>query len=1233
MLKAQAARISGREKHLSYWVLLPVLLLVGILLAGAAVSYFRVERRRIRDQNYDLIRSVTNLKIREIEEWRAERLADASELSRSRFLVMAFSKWLSSKENTALREPILQRLKLATKTGPYDDAFILGHGARPLLYDGSKPPSIDSSEAETFNEAISGSGAALSDLFPGNDGKVHIDVMAAIHDRNGRVAGVVVLRSDAGIFLNSTMTWWPASSRSAKTILVEKRGNKVVCLSHARFRSGGTSPMRVSIRPPSSPAAQAVDGRIGMFEGTDYRGKDVLAYLSPVPGTPWFMVGKMDTAGILVEAYYRGGVVVTLVVLFIAILAAITAYAYRHRQAAMYRELYQAEVERGKILGEFRTTLYSIGDAVITTDTDGVVRQMNPAAEHLTGWSESDALNRKLHEIFHIINEETGAHVESPVDRVLREGVVIGLANHTLLITKEGNRFLIADSGAPIHDRDGNVTGVVLIFRDQTKERAAERELKESELRLKRAERVSRVGHYVLDIRSGTWSSSEMLDELCGIADGFKRDREGWLELVHPDDRPMVSAYFLEEVIKNGKNFDGEFRIIGRKDKKELWVHALGTLEFAEDGNPSKMFGTVQDVTGRKLAEKALYGSQQMFKDVLDTVPVRVFWKDAKSRYLGCNLSFARDSGFSSPEEIVGRNDFQMTWQKQAKQYRADDRYIMETGNAKLGYEEPRSLPDGVHWMRTSKVPLLNADAQVVGVLGTYEDITERRKAREELQESEEKFRGLVEGSTAAIWIHDGTHILYANPAALKMTGFTFEEISRLNVMDLVHPDFRELVAKRSSERLKGNDTSKHYEYQILSKSGGPIWIDFSGGVIDYRGKPSIIASAYDITERKKLEEQLAQAQKMDGIGRLAGGIAHDYNNMLGVIMGYAELMARRTDQRDTLHRYAEMMSAAATRGAELTRQLLAFARREIISPKPVDLNQATRSLVEMVRKMMGEDVELVFIPGDDLWNIRIDPTQFDQILINLATNARDAIRSVGIVTIETSNIVIKESYSQNRIGFPPGDYVLLSFSDNGRGMDRETLDKIFEPFFTTKPKGQGTGLGLSTVYGIVKQNGGNINVYSEVGVGTTFKIYFPRFYGDLEKRESEPDVVDVSGKETVLIVEDQADLLELARNSLSEYGYKVLTALSPGEAILICQEYQDEIHLLLTDVVMPVMNGKVLRDRIHVLKPTIKTLFMSGYTANVIAHRGILDEGVAIIPKPFTPSMLVKKVHEVLNS
>ncbi len=512
-------------------------------------------------------------------------------------------------------------------------------------------------------------------------------------------------------------------------------------------------------------------------------------------------------------------------------------------------------------------------------------------------------------------------------------------------------------------------------------------------------------------------------------------------------------------------------------------------------------------------------------------------------------------------------------------------------------------------------------------------DIVDRKESERALLESEEKFRALVEGSESAIWIHDGRQFLYANPATLRMTGYTADEFKTVNVRDMIDTEHRETLSNLIERRLAGDDVPSHLEFRICDKEGKGVWIDFSGTLINYLGRPAILVSAYNITEKKKLEEQLAQSQKMEGIGRLAGGIAHDYNNMLGVVMGYTQLLMKNPEEGSTLRRYIGLIDSAARRAADLTKQLMAFARREVASPKALSPNDAITALCDMISKLNGEDITLRFVPGENMWNIRIDPTQFDQIILNLSTNSRDAIKGVGNITIETSKAKLSESLDARLSDLPPGDYVVIDFSDDGCGIPKNSLDKIFEPFFTTKPRGKGTGLGLSTVYGIVKQNGGTINVYSEEGKGATFRIYLPRYAGEVERHEGVVEAADVRGGETILVVEDQPELLELAKTSLEEFGYVVLAASTPAEGIAIGDYEKDKISLLLTDVIMPELSGKDVSDRIHSFNPRIKTLFMSGYTADIIANRGILEAGVEFIQKPFTPTSLARKVRQVLDA
>jgi len=388
--------------------------------------------------------------------------------------------------------------------------------------------------------------------------------------------------------------------------------------------------------------------------------------------------------------------------------------------------------------------------------------------------------------------------------------------------------------------------------------------------------------------------------------------------------------------------------------------------------------------------------------------------------------------------------------------------------------------------------------------------------------------------------------------------------------------------------------------------------------------------------EREKLQVQLAQAQKMESVGRLAGGVAHDFNNMLGVIIGHTELALEQVEQAQPLHVSLVEIRKAAQRSAELTRQLLAFARKQTVTPKVLDLNDTVEGMLKMIQRLIGEDIELAWRPGGNLGLIKMDPTQIDQILANLCINARDAIMNTGMVAIETDSAAFDEAYCEEHPGFVPGEYVLLAVSDDGCGMDKETLDKLFEPFFTTKVIGKGTGLGLATVYGIVKQNDGFINVYSEPGHGTTFKIYLPRYTGknpSVTKDESvEPDV-SLLGKETILLVEDEPGILKMTLKMLERHGYTVLAAPTPGEAMSQAAQYKGEIHLLMTDVVMPEMNGRDLAKDLLSIFPDLKLLFMSGYTADVIAHHGVLEEGVHFIQKPFFMKDLAAKVREALDS
>ena len=522
-----------------------------------------------------------------------------------------------------------------------------------------------------------------------------------------------------------------------------------------------------------------------------------------------------------------------------------------------------------------------------------------------------------------------------------------------------------------------------------------------------------------------------------------------------------------------------------------------------------------------------------------------------------------------------------------------------------------------------------------------------------ELQKSEEKYRIIAENTADVISILDlDLKFVYVSPAITRMTGYTVEEAMDNPVETILAPESLSKVVEifEAESRLESTGQadphrSRTVELEHYTKNGRSIWVEVVFSFLrDENGRPTgILTVGRDVTahkeadmEREHLEEQLRHAQKMEAVGQLAGGVAHDFNNMLSVINGYAEMTLESIPPDDPLHAQVREIMKAGLRSADLVRQLLAFARKQTIAPIPLNLNKTIEGMLSMLRRLIGEDIDLLWIPGENLASVKMDPSQVDQMLANLVVNARDSNENGGKITIETQNVRFDSQYCRLHPGFMEGDFVMMAVSDDGCGMDEETRRRLFEPFFTTKPQGKGTGLGMPMVYGIVKQNKGFINIYSEVGTGTTIKLYLPRL-DEKEKdtevpKHPEPHDTPASGGETILLVEDNAQLMELAAAMLEQLGYKVLSAATPTGAIRVAGNHAGSIDILMTDVVMPEMNGKILMQHIRILRPGIRCLFMSGYTENVIAHHGVVDEDVFFLQKPFSREALADRLREVMQ-
>jgi PAS domain S-box-containing protein len=657
-----------------------------------------------------------------------------------------------------------------------------------------------------------------------------------------------------------------------------------------------------------------------------------------------------------------------------------------------------------------------------------------------------------------------------------------------------------------------------------------------------------------------------------------------------------------------------------------------------------------EEITERKQMEEALRESEAQYRALFEGSPDAILLADPETGIL-LDANPAACRLLARPYEgIVGLHQSKIHPPQRETYSRETFTRHVEEARKRV---EPHPLENTISRPDGSEVPV-EVLAQLVTIKGkkvlqgVFRDITERKHAEQALRGSEERLRQAVRVSHIGIFDHDHLNdTIYWSPEQREIYGLGQDETITLQAfLARVYPEDRETIAlavQRAHD--PAGDGLFDVEHRIIRRDDAIRWLTtrsqtFFAGKGGARHPVRTVGAVRDITENKRAEEekemlqvQLNHAQKMESVGRLAGGVAHDFNNMLSVILGHAELALRRLDQASPLHADLREIQRAAQRSADLTRQLLAFARKQTIAPKVLDLNETVEGMLKMLLRLIGEDIDVAWVPGRGLWAVKIDPAQVDQILANLLVNARDAIADKGKVTIETENVVLDKAYCAGHRGFVPGRFVMLAVSDDGCGMDREILAHLFEPFFTTKGVGQGTGLGLATVYGIVKQNDGFINVYSEPGKGTTFKIYLPHCATKTVPVPVEgPPQAAKGGTETILLVEDEPMILELSKALLEELGYTVLTARLPGEAIHLAEGHAGQIHLLMTDVVMPEMNGRDLAKRLLSLYPNLRSLFMSGYTANVIAQRGVLEEGIHFMQKPFSMNDLAAKVRGALE-
>jgi len=649
------------------------------------------------------------------------------------------------------------------------------------------------------------------------------------------------------------------------------------------------------------------------------------------------------------------------------------------------------------------------------------------------------------------------------------------------------------------------------------------------------------------------------------------------------------------------------------------------------------------------IAQKAIEGQQipeenrnnaGFYSDLVEYSGALIFVKDLEGRYKLVNKKW-QDVTDLNLRDVVGKTDFELFPDESARQFHLNDVAVMETGSV-IETEETLETPNGRRYFISDKFPLRDAAGAIWGIGGMITEITERKRAEEALLREKSFIEAIFNSVPGMLYLYsaDGKLVRW-NAKHEEMSGYSSDELANMCLLDWYKGDEKSQAAVADGLKKACDKGFGEAEVNLQRKDGTVVPMYCTATPLAIDGKEYFTGIGIDITERRqaqrereRLQEQLAQARKMESVGRLAGGVAHDFNNMLCVIIGRAEMALSRISPKDEIYEDLGEIKAAAQRSADLTRQLLAFARKETVAPQILSLNDIVAEMFRMLKRLIGENIELSWSPGHELWPVKMDPAQIDQLLANLCVNARDAILNVGHVSIKTKNMVLDESWCLANEGALPGEYVQLSVSDDGKGMDKKVLEHLFEPFFTTKELGHGTGLGLATVYGVVRQNAGFINVYSEPGQGTIFMIYLPRYVGNVPPEQKKSTVLDMTKQcsETILLVEDEPVILDLGKKMLSAFGYQVLVAGTPHDALRTAEEFPGEIHLLMTDVIMPEMNGRELATRLMARFPNLKCLFTSGYTANIIAHHGVLDEGVHFLQKPFSQKTLATKVREALD-
>lgn len=878
-----------------------------------------------------------------------------------------------------------------------------------------------------------------------------------------------------------------------------------------------------------------------------------------------------------------------------------------------------------KQLVKMSSIVESSDDAILTKTLDCMITTWNKGAERIYGYSAEEIIGKPVSVL---VPAERSGEDATLVARVARGERVEHF--ETVRLTKDGQRIDVSLTLSPVRNLTGEIVGASSIARDISERKRAEVTLRKSHQRTR--DILDNIFAFVgllspegvlLDVNRaplemGGLRREDVIGKLVPDTYWYSHSPEAQSRV-----RSAIDRAALGETVR----YDEIIRAAG---DKRICIDVVFSPLRDSDGRINNVVGSAVDITERIHIQNALIESDKQYRLLFDSSPLPMWVFDRKTlKFLEVNEAAVQHYGYSR-EEFLKMGILDIRPQEEAPRLLQHLTELEPGLQASESWKHRKKDGSVIDVEITShELAFQRRDAQLV----VAHDVTEQLKAEEALRHSEEKFSKTFRATPLPITISvlaDGRY-LDINKAFSDIMGYDREDVIGRTAFDLkIWADVND--RKRMIEQLRDTGRVDSFETQFMTRRGEKRVVQISAEIMKLDGTDCVIAITNDITDTRKLEEQFRQAQKMEAVGRLAGGVAHDFNNILGVIIGYSDLSRERADPDSPVLKHIEQIKKAALRASGLTAQLLAFSRQQVLQPRVLNLNAVVNNLSSMLLRLVGEDVSLNFVPGEPIGNVKLDLGQIEQVLMNLVVNARDAMPRGGRIIIETLDVELDEAYAAEHLPASPGPYVMLAVTDTGTGIEKEQISRIFEPFFTTKPTGEGTGLGLSMVYGVVQQSGGSIWVYSEPGKGTTFKMYFPRVEGSaISLLEPKIEARAGSGTETILLVEDEEDLRELTADLLRSGGYKVLVAES-GKAALEALKLADTVDLLLTDVIMSGMSGSDLAAHAKELRPEIKVLYMSGYTGNLIANYGVVDSQSALLQKPFTKQALLKRVRATLD-